>query len=201
MCEIFPNGKFCWCNNNEWNDILGAFTLCACSMKVYSIAWRPLNRWWRKNFVCVFVCVCVFMFAYWCISVWKFVVHMSLSPYRVYFIFVWKWMGHWVYACKCFCIAYIIIMIISHKMLKKKEALIKWRRRRRKQKFQQHHHSLIHSLSHPYARPLLLCSLLTREFPFFKYFCCCCCCFFFFFSFRFVRSFVRRFNQKSNDIW
>lgn len=53
--EIFPNGKRCWCNNNEWNDILGAFTICACSIKVYSIAWRPLSRWWRK--CCTFVLV------------------------------------------------------------------------------------------------------------------------------------------------
>lgn len=79
--NFFPNGKLCWWNNNEWNDILGAFTICACSIKVYSIAWRPLNRWWRKISFRLWFCVCVCVRAYWCISVWKFVYIRSLSMY------------------------------------------------------------------------------------------------------------------------
>lgn len=73
MCkieEIFPNGKLCWWNNNEWNDILGAFTVCACSIKVYSIAWRPLSRWWRKiRSVCDSVCVCSCVLMYFRVEV------------------------------------------------------------------------------------------------------------------------------------
>lgn len=33
-CMKFSNENFCWCNKTEWNDILGAFTHCACSIKV-----------------------------------------------------------------------------------------------------------------------------------------------------------------------